>query len=165
MPLYTDTTKNIINNTTGQWDARDIKSNDQSVVSSTDYVSAFKIRVGKHQRVLWKADLYWDYGAGDLKYKILIPSGIGTKGFRLLEERSELPIDGVISWDPHVHYNNTGRGEASFEVGTGFGYFRLQGTFENGPNAGDIDIQFTQRVSNAEATILKAGSYIEYIKF
>jgi len=165
MPFNQNTSQNTVVYTSGQWDSRDVKANDQSVASSTDYVSAFKINLGKYERFIWRSELHWDYGSGDLKYKITIPAGLAAKGFRLLEEQSELPTSGSISWTPLYHANNTGRAEQSFSVSTGEGFFRLQGTVENGGTAGDLDIQFSQSSSNAAATILKAGSYIEYMRF
>ena len=165
MPFNQNTSQNTVVYTSGQWDSRTVKANDQSVKSSTDYFSAFKINLGKYERFIWRAELHWDYGDGDLKYKITIPAGLPAKGFRLFEEQSELPTSSTINWSSYYHANNTGRAETSFTVGTGEGFFRLQGTVENGGTAGDLDIQFSQRIGDTATTTLKAGSYIEYMRF
>ena len=165
MPFNQNTSQNTVVYTSGQWDSRDVKANDQSVTSSTDYVSAFKVAVGKYERILWKADLHWDYGAGDLKYKILVPAGLAAKGFKLFEEESELPVSGDVVMTNRYYANTTGAAERSYTVDAGAAYLRLQGTLVNGATAGNLDIQFTQRASNSEASSLTAGSYFEYMRF
>lgn len=47
-------------------------------------------------------------------------------------------------------------------AGTGDGYLEFDGFLQNGANAGSVTIQWAQNFSNANATVLYAGSYIEY---
>ena len=45
------------------------------------------------------------------------------------------------------------------------GYLELEVVIENDATAGDINFQFAQAVSNANATKLLRGSYVEYRRF
>lgn len=46
--------------------------------------------------------------------------------------------------------------------GTTGGYVELDGLIHNGPNTGDFVIQWAQNSSNAGATTVRAGSYLEW---
>ena len=47
----------------------------------------------------------------------------------------------------------------------GAGYIFFEGTIEAGGTAGTVAIQIAQRANHANDTVLKEGSYLEYMRF
>jgi len=168
MPLYTNTTKGTVSYGTGQFDTSDILDNDIEVLNSDTYVDGFKIPLGPNERVHFRALLYFDFHAnGDLKYKVTTPSTTSSSVIFIRE--SEIPIDGTIAEAVTHTVATTGTGEKvkTFDGTNGTMYSWIQyAVLQNGGTAGDVKIEFAQNsASDTQATKLKAGSYIEYIKF
>ena len=166
MPLYTNTTKGTVSYGTGEFDTSDILDNDIEVLNSATYVDGFKIPVGPNERVHFRTFLYFDYHAdGDLKYKITTP-GTTSSSVMLIRE-SEIPIDGAITEAVTQSVATSGSGEKVKTGATGAMYSWIQyAVLQNGATAVDIKVEFAQNSASAtQSTKLKAGSYIEYIKF
>tara|TARA_R100001594_G_C3880559_1_gene225857 strand:- start:53 stop:553 length:501 start_codon:yes stop_codon:yes gene_type:complete len=166
MPLYTNTTKGTVSYGTGEFDTSDILDNDIEVLNSTTFVNAFKVPIGPNERVHFRAFLYFDYHAdGDLKYKITTPGT--TSAYRHILRESEMPIDGAITETTTMAVATTGLSSYAKTGATGTYFAWVQyGVLENGATAGELKVEFAQNSASAtQATKLKAGSYIEYIKF
>tara|TARA_R100001082_G_scaffold4514_1_gene3295 strand:+ start:68 stop:583 length:516 start_codon:yes stop_codon:yes gene_type:complete len=171
MPLYTNNTKGTVTHGTGEFDSSIILENDLEVLNSTAYQSAFNINLGKSERIIFRTFLYFDYNAaGDIKYRILTPTG--TTRFLAVLRQSELPISGAIVETVTQYAGSSGTGEVTAAGATGQHFAWVQyGIVETpGSYASDaskvLDVQFTQQTaSDVQATTLKAGSYIEYKKF
>lgn len=174
MPLYRNDVTGTLTYGTGEFSQYKILDNDiEKVATAAEisagttpvYISAFKIPVAQHERILFRAFLHFNYNAsGDLKYKITTP-GTTTKYLHYLRE-SEVPVDGNITETVTQAAAVGGLSEYTKTGATGSYYAWIQfGQIENGATAGDLHIQFSQNTSAADATILKAGSYLEYKKY
>ena len=166
MPLYTNTEKGTVSYGPGQFNTSDILDNDIEVLNSNTYVDGFKIPLAPNERVHFRAFLFFDYHAdGDLKYKVTTPSTTSSSVIFIRE--SEIPIDGTITEAVTHTVATTGTGEKVKTGATGTMYSWIQyAVLQNGGTAGDVKIEFAQNsASDTQSTKLKAGSYIEYIKF
>ena len=172
MQLYTNNSTGTVTYASGEFDNSIILENDLEVKGTTGYQEAFKVNLGVNERLIFRAFLYFDYNAaGDVQYRIITPTG--TTRFLAVVRKSELPISGEITETVEQYINTNGTGEIQPTPGaTGQHYAWVQhGIIETpGSYAADankaLDVQFSQQsISTDYATVLKAGSYLEYKKF
>ena len=151
MAINTNTVAGTVVAVQNQWNTKLIVPNDISIASSTDYQSILKFRLGKYERAIFRCYLdVQNHADGDLKYKIITPTNTVT--YRARNMVSENPISGAVT-------------EAVANGGTGPLYAFIEGTITAGDTAGDVDLQAAQNASNANATVVKFGTYLEYLKF
>ena len=160
MPFNQNTAAGTVVYTPGQLDARLLLPNDQEVASSTTLVSVpeLKIPLGKYERVVFRFNIHISCHAnGDAKWRVDIPGSPTLYS----EATTGVNTDGS-EFDAHVTAATTvDTGDLS---GTG-GFIRIDGVVDNGANAGHIDFQFAQRASDANATKILRGSYVEFQRF
>ena len=171
MQLYTNNSTGTVTYGSGEFDSSIILENDLEVLNSTGYQEAFKVNLGVNERLIFRAFLYFDYHAdGDLKYRFVTPTG--TVFYRHILRQSEIPIADTITESVSQCVATTGTGEITAAGSTGQHYAWVQHGVLQAPAtyAADaskaLDVQFTQNSASAtQATVLKAGSYLEYKKF
>tara|TARA_R100000234_G_scaffold103405_1_gene72869 strand:+ start:762 stop:1277 length:516 start_codon:yes stop_codon:yes gene_type:complete len=171
MQLYTNNSTGTVTYSSGEFDSSIILENDIEVISSNIYHQAFKLNLGVNERLIFRTYLYFDYHAdGDLKYRFLTPTG--TVLYRHILRQSEIPIADTITESVSQCVATTGTGEITAAGSTGQHYAWVQYGVLQTPATYAADalksfnIQFTQNSASAtQATVLKAGSYIEYKKF
>tara|TARA_B100000427_G_scaffold122509_1_gene102044 strand:+ start:172 stop:666 length:495 start_codon:yes stop_codon:yes gene_type:complete len=164
MAFNSNTVAGTVVHSTNEFNTRLIVPNDVSLVSSTDYQSLLKLSLGKYERAIFRIWLDLALQAeGDFKYKITTPSN--TVSYRARRVSSEAPISGAVTeaaaWDAAT----SGTAETTIVAADGDSYVKLDGTITLGGTAGDVNIQVAQNTSNATASIVKFGSYFEYMKF
>ena len=164
MAFNSNTVAGTVVHTTNEFNTRLIVPNDVSLVSSTDYQSLLKLSLGKYERAIFRIWLDLDLDAdGDIKYKITTPSN--TVSYRARRVSSEAPISGAVTeaaaWDAAT----SGTAETTIVAADGDSYVKLDGTITLGGTAGDVNIQVAQNSSSATASVVKFGSYFEYMKF
>jgi len=128
------------------------------------YRTPLSVSLGKYERLVFRVWLDFVVDADcDLKYKITTPSN--TVSYRARRVSSEAPISGAVTeaaaWDAAT----SGTAETTIVAADGDSYVKLDGTITLGGTAGDVNIQVAQNTSNATASIVKFGSYFEYMKF
>ena len=139
------------------------KSADQSVANSTTLANdndlAFSIAANEE----WTADFFLSAGdslgaAGGIKVGVVTPSGatleanailIAGVGVGTAQGRSTTSGGTLISVTP---------------VGASAGYVRVSVWVLNGANAGSVTLQWAQAASNATATVLHKGSWMNAIR-
>jgi hypothetical protein len=106
-----------------------------------------------------RAEIFFDTnGTPDFKWIIAGPAAA-----TLYRMRREWIVPGVAAWtavDVHTSY---GAGEAIAGAGSTGGLLSLSGVLHNGVNPGSFAFQWAQNTSDAAATTVLAGSYIEYM--
>ena len=130
------------------------------------YRTPLSVSLGKYERVVFRLWLDMAVDADcDLKYKVTVPGGDGT--FRAVSHVTALPAAGGTD-ALTTAFETTATGVAQATVtGSSDGQvvYALEGSYTNGATAGDLAVQIAQNTSNAADLNLKAGSYIEYMKF
>ena len=159
MPQFlTNPTTNSVVYSAGTWTTK-ILGKTQEVASSTTVVSVpeFKIALGKYERMLIKYRIHWDQNTtGRAKFKLDTPTVTDAKSSWTGVEADNTLIATISAGaDPTYDHNVDGTS----------GYLELEVVIENDATAGDINFQFAQAVSNANATKLLRGSYVEYRRF
>ena len=164
MPFNENTAAGTVVYTPGAFWSGNVLANDSSLVSSTDYASILSVTLGKYERIVFNMWIDTQNDAdGDLKWKLLTPSS--PTSFRARMVLPEVPISGAVTEAVTSEITGTGIAEQT-AVGTDSAYYiKVNGVLINGANAGSLDFQAAQNTSNATATLIKAGSYIEYMKF
>lgn len=174
MQLYTNNSTGTVTYSSGEFDNSIILENDLEVLNSTGYQEAFKVNLGVNERLIFRAFLYWDYHAnGDLKYRFVTPTG--TVFYRHILRQSEIPISDNITETVSQCVATNGTGElvpgdppstsGQHYAWVQYGVLQAPATYAADANKA-LDIQFSQNTaSDTQATVLKAGSYIEYKKF
>jgi len=164
MAFNTNTVAGTVVHTTNEFNTRLVVPNDVSLVSSTDYQSLLKLRLGKYERAIFRIWLDLALEAeGDFKYKVTTPTN--TVSYRARRVVSEAPIDGAVGEAIAFDVATSGTAETTIIAADGDSYVRLDGTITAGSTAGDVDIQVAQNTSHATASTVKFGSYFEYMKF
>ncbi len=164
MAFNSNTVAGTVVHTTNEFNTRLIVPNDVSLVSSTDYQSLLKLSLGKYERAIFRIwlDLALD-ADGDFKFKVTTPAN--TVSYRARRVLSESPISGAVTETVNFDTATSGTSEITIVAADGDSYVKLDGTITLGGTAGDVDIQVAQNTSNATASIVKFGSYFEYMKF
>ena len=134
--------------------------------NGASYRTPLSVSLGKFERLVFRVWLDFVVDADcDLKYKITTPSGCSA--FRAVSHISALPAAGGTD-ALTTAFETTATGVAQATVtGSSDGQvvYALEGSYTNGATAGDLAVQIAQNTSNAADLNLKAGSYIEYMKF
>ena len=164
MAFNSNTTAGTVVYTTGSFNSGTVLANDQTLVSTTTYASILKVDLGKYERIIFNMWIDTSNDAdGDLKWKLLTPTS--PTSFRARMVLPEVPISGAVTEAVTSEITGTGIAEQT-AVGTDSAYYiKVNGILINGANRGSLDFQAAQNTSSATATTLKAGSYIEYMKF
>ena len=119
--------------------------------------------LGKYERARIRGLIDITYLDGDFKYKITVP-GSSTSA-RIITKSSETPISGDTSEVTALSTNSAGVVEVAVTAADGAGYVFFEGTVEAGGTAGTVAVEIAQRANHANDTVLKEGSYLEYMKF
>ena len=130
------------------------------------YRTPLSIPVGKYERVVFRLwlDLAVDADC-DLKYKVTTPGS--STAFRAVSHVTALPAaGGTDALTTAFETTATGVAEATV-TGSSDGQviYTLEGSLIAGGTAGDLAIQIAQNTNNAADLNLKAGSYLEYMRF
>ena len=164
MAFNTNTVAGTVVHAQTQWNTKLIVPNDISIASSTTYQSILKFDLGKYERAIFRVYLdVQNHADGDLKYKILTPTNTVT--YRARNMVSENPISGAVTEAVTFDVTTAGSPEVVANGGTGPLYAFIEGTITAGDTAGNVDLQAAQNASNANATVVKFGTYLEYLKF
>ena len=179
MPFNANTAAGTVVYTPGEFFSGKVVANDY-IIDSADtgnnlpsggsngatYRSPLTVTVGKYERIVFRIflDLAVDADC-DLKYKVTVPGGDGT--FRALGHITALPAaGGTDALTSAFETTATGVAEATV-TGSSDGQviYTLEGSYVNGATAGDLAVQIAQNTNHASDLNLKAGSYIEYMRF
>jgi hypothetical protein len=164
MPFNANTAAGTVVYTPGEFFSGEVLANDKNLVSSTDYASILKVDLGKYERIVFRLWVDTQNDAdGDLKWKLLTPTS--PTSFRSRMVLPEVPISGAVTEAVTSEITGTGIAEQT-AVGTDSAYYiKVEGILVNGANTGSLDFQAAQNTSSATATVIKGGSYLEYMKF
>ena len=127
------------------------------------YRSPLSFTLGKYERARIRGLIDITYLDGDFKYKLTVPAS--STSARIITKSSETPISGDTSEVTALSTNTAGVAEVAVTAADGAGYVFFEGTVEAGGTAGTVAIQIGQRANHANDTVLKEGSYLEYIRF
>lgn len=136
------------------------KTADTSVTSSTTLVtdSELSIPVTGGALINFRGSLVYTAGsAGDFKYRITGPASPAS----ITIKRRTIAPGGTEAVAVDTAFSTS---DIVVDGGTGTGVIAFEGVLKNGSTAGTIGIQWAQNTSNATATVLKAGSLIEYTR-
>ncbi len=133
---------------------------DQTVTSSTTVVEVpeLTIVVGPYERVWAEYVVLFDtVAAADFKYIVDGPGSPTRYRLSVVEQ-----LDAATSATAVI----TAEAERSVLTASATeGSLNLKLLFENGATAGDIAFKFAQATSNAGATVVEAGSHVDYRRF
>jgi hypothetical protein len=164
MAFNTNTVAGTVVHAQSQWNTKLIVPNDISIASSTTYQSILKFDLGKYERAIFRIFLdVVNEADGDLKYKIKTPDN--TASFRCRNMVSENPISGAVTEAVTFDVTTSGSAEATATGGDGNLFVFFDGTIAAGANAGYLDLVAAQNTSHASPTVIKNGTYLEYLKF
>tara|TARA_R100001129_G_scaffold167121_1_gene134544 strand:+ start:362 stop:856 length:495 start_codon:yes stop_codon:yes gene_type:complete len=164
MAFNTNTVAGTVVHAQSQWNTKLIVPNDISITSSTTYQSILKFDLGKYERAVFRCYLDVAYDAdGDLKYKIVTPTN--TVSYRARNMVSEAPISGAVTEAVTFDVTTAGSPEVAVVGSDGDYYAFIEGTITAGDTAGYVDLQAAQNTSSGTATVVKFGTYLEYLKF
>ena len=164
MPFNSNTVAGTVVHAQTQWNTKLIVANDISFASNTTYTSLLKFDLGKYERAVFRCYLdVANHADGDFKYKILTPTNTVT--YRARNMVSENPISSAVTEAVTFDVTTAGSPEVVANGGTGNLYAFIEGTITAGNTAGFVDLQGAQNASNANASVVKFGSYLEYLKF
>ena len=176
MPFYSNASAGTVHYSSGDWttagiitDAYIIDSGDagnnlpSGGSDGTTYRTPLSFTLGKYERALIRAKLDITYLDGDFKYKMTVPAS--STAARIITRSSETPISGELAEVGALSVATTGVAEVAVTAGDGDGYVIFEGYVEAGGTAGTVAIQFAQRANHANDTVLKEGSYLEYMRF
>jgi len=142
--------------------AGNIVDADQSVTSSTTLVTVpqLTIPLGVNERILLRYTIQFSAGAtGDLKYFVDAPTS------PTLFRQAAVSIDpaGAVAGGAILTAESNTASVVSTSAGGGLLLLNL--VIANGTTAGNVTFQFAQNSSDATATIIRAGSFLEYRNF
>ena len=176
MAFYSNDSAGVVNYSNADWQTAGIVTNDY-IIDSADtggnlpaggtngetYRTPLKFRLGKYERVNIRAKLDITYLDGDFKYKLTTPSN--TTSARIITRSSETPIAGELAEVGALSTATAGVAEVAVTAGDGAGYILFEGTIEAGADSGEVALQIAQRANHANDTVLKEGSYLEFLRF
>ncbi|MES2058166.1 MAG: GDSL-type esterase/lipase family protein [Pseudomonadota bacterium] len=137
------------------------KSNDTSVISSTVLAADPELFVplGANSLTVLRGRINYSAAlAGDLKLRLSGPAAASVQ----INRRAILPTATAYSGIAiDTDYSGS---DIVLDGSAGSGLFEFDATIRNGAAAGNFTVNWAQNTSSATATILKAGSYIEYLR-
>ncbi len=179
MPFNQNTAAGTVVYTPGEFFSGKVVANDY-IIDSADtgnnlpsggsdgatYRTPLSVAVGKYERLVFRVwlDLAVDADC-DLKYKVTTPGS--SSAFRAVQHITALPAaNGTDALTTSFQTTATGVAEATL-TGSSDGQviYTLEGSLVAGGTAGDLAIQIAQNTSHASDLNLKAGSFIEYMRF
>jgi len=176
MPFYSNKSAGTVHYSNADWQTAGIITDDYIVDSAdtggnlpsggtngTTYRAPLSFTLGKYERARIRGLIDITYLAGDFKYKLTVPAS--STSARIITKSSETPISGDTSEVTALSTNTAGVAEVEVTAADGAGYVFFEGTIEAGGTAGTVAIEFAQRANDAADTVLKEGSYLEYMKF
>ena len=176
MAFYANESAGVVHYSNADWQTAGIITNDYIVDSAdtggnlpaggsdgTTHRSVLSFPLGKYERANIRAKIDITYLDGDFKYKLTVPAS--STSARIITRSSETPISGELAEVGALSTNTAGVAEVAVTAGDGAGYVLFEGTIEAGGTAGTVALQFAQRANHANDTVLKEGSYLEYMKF
>jgi hypothetical protein len=142
--------------------AGNIVDADQSVASSTTLVTVpqLTVPIGINERIILRYTIQFNAGAtGDLKYFVDAPSS------PTLFRQAALSIDpaGAVAGGAILTAESNTASVVSTSAGGGL--LLLNVIVANGSTQGQVTFQFAQNSSDSTATIVRAGSLVEYRNF
>ena len=176
MAFYANESAGVVNYSNADWQTAGIITNDY-IIDSADtggnlpdggsngetYRSPLSFTLGKYERARIRGLIDITYLDGDFKYKLTVPAS--STSARIITKSSETPISGDTSEVTALSTNTAGVAEVAVTAADGAGYVFFEGTVEAGGTAGTVAIQIGQRANHANDTVLKEGSYLEYMRF
>ena len=176
MAFYANESAGVVNYSNADWQTAGIITNDYIIDSAdtggnlpdggsdgTTYRSPLSFTLGKYERARVRGLIDITYLDGDFKYKLTVPAS--STSARIITKSSETPISGDTSEVTALSTNTAGVAEVAVTAADGAGYVFFEGTIEAGGTAGTVAIQIGQRANHANDTVLKEGSYLEYMRF
>lgn len=141
---------------------RAFKAADTSIASSTTLVADANLFVSLGANSLTVINGYIDYTAnttGDLKWQHAGPAApVSVRVDRKALAPGDTAYSGIVV---DTAYS---AGDIVVDGVTGSGLVEFKATIRNGPTAGNFNFKWAQNTSNATATVVKAGSYLEYFR-
>ena len=176
MAFYANESAGVVNYSNADWQTAGIITNDY-IIDSADtggnlpdggtngetYRSPLSFTLGKYERARVRGLIDITYLDGDFKYKLTVPAS--STSARIITKSSETPISGDTSEVTALSTNTAGVAEVAVTAADGAGYVFFEGTVEAAGTAGTVAVEFAQRANHANDTVLKEGSYLEYMKF
>tara|TARA_R100000781_G_C4015291_1_gene105125 strand:- start:39 stop:593 length:555 start_codon:yes stop_codon:yes gene_type:complete len=184
MSFVTNTTANTVNHVTNEFYKKFV-ANDY-IIDSTDtggnlpvggsngttYRQPLKVALGKYERIVGRIVAFFIVDADcDLQWKLTVPTAATGSKFYGTFDVSALPAaEGTAA--ATQGFANTVDGSA-----TGFPEDQITGssdglvilkndfTYINAGTSGDVALNISQITNHASDLVLKAGSYLQYMKF
>ena len=176
MAFYANESAGVVNYSNADWRTAGLITNDYIIDSAdtggnlpaggsdgTTYRAPLSFTLGKYERARVRGLLDITYLDGDFKYKLTVPAS--STSARIITKSSETPISGDTSEVTALSTNTAGVVEVAVTAADGAGYVFFEGTIEAGGTAGTVALEIGQRANHANDTVLKEGSYLEYMKF
>ena len=176
MAFYANESAGVVNYSNADWRTAGLITNDYIIDSAdtggnlpaggsdgTTYRAPLSFTLGKYERARVRGLLDITYLDGDFKYKLTVPAS--STSARIITKSSETPISGDTSEVTGLSTNTAGVVEVAVTAADGAGYVFFEGTIEAGGTAGTVALEIGQRANHANDTVLKEGSYLEYMKF
>ena len=176
MAFYANESAGVVHYSNADWQTAGIITNDYIVDSAdtggnlpaggsdgTTYRSVLSFPLGKYERANIRAKIDITYLDGDFKYKLTVPAS--STSARIITRSSETPISGELAEVGALSTATAGVAEVAVTAADGAGYILFEGTIEAGGTAGTVALEIGQRANHANDTVLKEGSYLEYMKF
>ena len=134
---------------------------DTSVTTDTTLSeeTGLTIKLGKYERIAFRYNIFFSTTANaDFKYLVDVPAAITL--YRLAATGVDTDA-GEISTSPI-----TAEGSAIALTANGTeGYLGLEGVLENGSAIDSLKFTWAQNTSHGDATIVRRGSNVEFIRF
>jgi len=176
MAFYANESAGTVHYSNADWVTAGIITNDYIIDSAdtggnlptdgtdgTTYRAPLSFPLGKYERVNIRAKIDITYLDGDFKYKLTVPAS--STSARIITKSSETPISGDTSEVTALSTATAGVAEVAVTAADGAGYVFFEGTIEAGGTAGTVALQIGQRANHSNDTVLKEGSYLEYLRF
>lgn len=135
------------------------ESRANSIVVADD--AELKFAMNANTKYIFRGTIFWTTpAAGDFKHRLLGPI---SPSFVAISRFSIGPGSGVFGI---VAVDGAYSTIDNVILGTGLspGYLELNGIVHNGPNAGNFRFAWAQNSSNAGQTIVRAGSFLSWLK-
>ena len=160
MAIYSNATNGGVVYTAGERHTK-ILAADTSITSDNTLSeeTGLTIQLGKYERIAFRYNIFYSTTANaDFKYLVDIPAAITL--YRLAATGVDAAGD-EISTAP---ITAEGSAIASAVSGTE-GYLGLEGVLENGSAIDSLKFTWAQNTSHSDATIVRRGSSVEFIRF
>jgi hypothetical protein len=134
---------------------------DTSITSDTTLSeeTGLTIKLGKYERIAFRYNIFYSTTANaDFKYLVDIPASITL--YRL----AATGVDAAGTEISTAPITAEGSAIASAVSGTE-GYLGLEGILENGSAIDSLKFTWAQNTSHSDATLVRRGSSVEFIRF